>query len=135
MSTTWNQVVRDIQEWARWDWHNGQFTCIDDIPQWAEETADGCEYTIYYHHQNDLWAYNEVREYEEYTYERDDIQTRIQHCVFLAIREACTEAALAVMEDENESVLATDVMERFCCVGGEYMTIPVLDLCYKPRRN
>lgn len=133
--TTWWDVRMSVDAWARYGWQTGEFTCMDDIPQWAEETADGCEFTIYYHHQNDLWGCDEVTKYEDDTYERDDIQTRIQHCVFIAIREACVEAALSVMEDPEESYVATAVMERFCCVGGQYMTIPVLDLVYKPRRS
>jgi hypothetical protein len=134
--TTWNDVERSVAEWAQWGWRNGEFTCMDDIPQWAWETAEGCAYVIYYNHQNDLWRYDNVQQYEEEACpQSNDVQSIIAECVYLAIRDACTEAAVAVMEDENESVVATIVTEQFRCVGGQYMTLPMLDLGYKPKKR
>jgi hypothetical protein len=129
---TWNEVLRNVQEWARYDWRNRHFTDEDDVYQWAHETADGCEYVIYYAHQNELWNYPEVRQYEDGTY-GDDIQRRIGECVYLAVYEACIDAALAVMQDDETSGMGVRTVERYVNIRGEGVTIPTLETYRYPR--
>jgi hypothetical protein len=93
MSTTWYDVQDSVTEWAKSDWLNGDYD-LETVDDWAHETADGCEYVIYYHHQNALWSSSDyVQSFEDMVYGVDDTQQRIQACVYYAISEACLEAA------------------------------------------
>lgn len=104
--TTWHEVRNAIDEWAKNDWLAGYYS-QDNVDEWAHETADGCEYTIYYHHQNALWADSAyVQSFEDMVYGVDDIQSKIQACVYYAIYESCMEAAAEVMESDGASLNA-----------------------------
>jgi len=125
--TTWYEVEQAIQQWAKDDWLSGNYDA-DSIDEWAHETADGCEYTIYYHHANSLWLDSDyVRSFEDMVFGTEDIQERITACVYYAIQETCL---LAAYEMSKESVLATDTTNRMIAVGTSegdvFVSIPVL---------
>lgn len=130
MATTWHDVETAVAEWARYDWLNGYYDS-ESVHEWAHETADGCEYVIYYHHQNDLWREPEVQKYEDDTY-GDDIQNRIMQCVYLAIYEALLDAAADVME--SDSVLGVRQSEQYVRIHGEGMYLPMLETYAIPRK-
>ena len=127
MSTTWYEVEQAVKQWAKDDWDMGNY---DDTnaDEWAHETADGCEYTIYYHHQNSLWADSDyVQSFEDMVYGADTTQQRIQACVYYAIYEACLNAASDVIL--SEGVFTTSVEERYMYSStdaGHVVPIPVL---------
>ena len=134
-STTWYEVEQAIQRWAKDDWLSGYYSDEDDnVERWAHETADGCEYTIYYRHQNDLWADSAyVQSFEDMVYGAESVQDTIQACVYYAIYEKCLEAAYEVME--IDSVLATTTKDkRIRTSTGESVTIPVLATTRVPRK-
>lgn len=135
MSTTWQQVQEDIKEWARIDWLNGNYD-EETVADWAHETADGCQYVIYYRHQDDLWCegtITPVHEAESYINPTGDIQERIQACVYLAIYEALVEAAHEVML--YDGVMGVRPTERYFRIHGEYMSLPVLETYRVPRER
>lgn len=108
MPTTWRQVHAAVQEWARQDWLSGYYSA-DNIYDWADETADGCEYVIYYQHQDDLWCEGTITPVHEIETELSsegilsgDIQQRIQACVYFAIRNALVDAANETMKHDCE---------------------------------
>ena len=136
MSTTWSEVQESINTWALSDWLNGQYEDDEDsIETWAHETADGCEYVIYYRHQDDLWAEGTLTPVHEAEVELDwldgDIQQRIQACVYYAIRQACEAAALSAIEEHHAlAVRQTNIIRR---IAGEYITFPVLETYRTPK--
>jgi len=126
--TNWYEVEQDIQRWAKDDWDLGHYD-PDSADDWAHETADGCEYTIYYHHQIDLWRDSDyVRSFEDMVFGFEEIQERMQACVYYAIHETCLNAASDVIL--SNSVLTTDTTERMISVstsqGDVRVLIPVL---------
>jgi len=128
--TTWYEVEQDIQRWAKDDWLAGYYDA-DSADEWAHETADGCEYTIYYHHQNALWADSPyVQSFEDMVFGVEDIQQRIQACVYYAIQEVCLKAASEVILSDGVPTLARE--ERHIYVDREsasyVVKIPVLTI-------
>ena len=101
MNTTWYEVEEAIQRWAKDDWLAGNYDA-DSVDDWAHETADGCEYTIYYHHQIDLWRDSDyVQSFEDIVFHARGIQERMQACVYYAIHETCLTAAQRIIESED----------------------------------
>lgn len=136
MSTTWHQVQESINTWAVVDWLNGQYTEDEDsLYTWAHETADGCEYVIYYRHQDDLWAEGTLTPVHEAEVNLDwldgDIQERIQACVYYAIYDALIEAGREAIEKNH--VLAVRQVNTTQRIAGEYVTFPVLETYRAPR--
>ena len=128
--TTWYEVEQAIQQWAKDDWLSGNYDA-DSIDEWAHETADGCEYTIYYHHQNALWAESPyVQSFEDMVFGVEDTQQRIQACVYYAINETCLNAASEVILSDGVPTLARE--ERHIYVDREsasyVVKIPVLTI-------
>lgn len=104
MSTTWYEVEQSIQDWVKDAWQSGDLT-PDTVDDWAVETAESCEYVVYYDHQNDLWANSsEVRHMEDDLFISTDmgIQDRIRTCVFEAILSELARAAYQLIEEEGE---------------------------------
>lgn len=138
MSTTWHEVETAIQEWARCDWLSG---CYDSesVYEWAHETTDGCEYVIYYHHQDSLWTEGTLTPVHEAEVNIDwlssdaDIQQRIQACVYSAIYEALVDAANNVME--SDSALGVRQSEQYVRIHGEGMFLPMLETYRVPRER
>jgi hypothetical protein len=129
MSTTWYDVEEAIYRWAKDDWLAGYYDA-NSADEWAHDTADGCEYTIYYHHQNALWADSAyVQSFEDMVYGiDDDIQQRIQACVYYAIYEACLNATSEVIL--SDGVFTTTDDSRLIHAGGQTFDIPVLGYEY-----
>lgn len=124
--TTWHEVEKNIQEWAVQDFLDGQYD-EDNADEWAHETADGCEYTIYYHHQNALWADSAyVQSFEDMVYGVDDIQQKIQACVYYAIYETALAAATEAIEDHGVPHTITR-NKGFRSSTGDWIVAPVLD--------
>jgi hypothetical protein len=132
MSTTWYDVEQSVRAWAKDDWLAGYYDA-DDADEWAQDTADGCEYTIYYHHQNALWADSDyVQSFEDQVFGVESTQERIQACVFYAINEACLESATEVAEEYGVPTLGRT--EKYIYVdtkNASYVfSIPVLTIRY-----
>jgi hypothetical protein len=129
MSTTWYDVEESIRRWATDDWAAGYYDA-DNVDEWAHDTADGCEYTIYYHHQNALWADSAyVQSFEDMVYGiDDDIQQRIQACVYYAIYEECLNAARHQIE--SHGIFTVYNKTRPISVAGERIDVPVLAYDY-----
>jgi hypothetical protein len=129
MSTTWYDVEQAIYRWAKDEWLAGYYT-NDSADEWAHYTADGCEYTIYYHHQIDLWRDSDyVRSFEDMAFGIEDIQDRMQACVYYAIYEACLNAASDVIMSEGTFTYWQE--NRVINAGGERIIIPVLAYEYR----
>jgi hypothetical protein len=127
--TTWYEVEQAIQRWAKDEWLAGYYT-DGSADEWAHYTADGCEYTIYYHHQIDLWRDSDyVRSFEDMAFGIEDIQDRMQACVYYAIYEACLNAASEVIMSEGTFTYWQE--NRVINAGGERITIPVLAYEYR----
>lgn len=104
MSTTWYEVEQSIQDWVKDAWQSGDLT-PDTVDDWAAETAESCEYVVYYDHQNDLWANSsEVRNMEDHFAVNPEtgIQDRIRICVYEAILSELARAAYQLIEEEGE---------------------------------
>ena len=124
--TTWYEVEETVQEWAVQDFLAGQYD-EENVDQWAHETADGCEYTIYYHHQNALWADSAyVQSFEDMAYGVDDIQDKIQACVYYAIYETALAAGQSAVENIGVPHTVTRT-KGFTASTGDWVVIPVLD--------
>ena len=135
MSTTWKQVHDDIRHWARIDWLNGNYD-EETVADWASETADGCQYVIYYRHQDDLWCEGTITPVHEAEADIDpkgDIQDRIQACVFWAIYTALVDAAHEAML--YDGVMGVRRTERTFHIHGESMSLPVLETYRVPRER
>ena len=129
MSTTWYEVEQAIQQWAQDDWRSGNYDA-DTADDWAHETADGCEYTIYYHHQIDLWRDSDyVRSFEDMVFGFEEIQERMQACVYYAIHETCLNAASDVILSEGTFTYWQE--NRVINAGGQRLIIPVLEYGYR----
>lgn len=136
MGTTWHEVKESIHEWALTDWLNGQYD-EDTLDEWANETADGCQYVIYYRHQDDLWTEGTVTPVHEAEVNIDwldgDIQERIQSCVYYAIYEELLTAGNEAMEDNH--CLAIRQTDTTRLIAGEYVTFPILETYRAPRKR
>lgn len=127
MSTTWYHVQQDIEAWAYQDFMDGHLT-YDNLHEWARETADGCEYTIYYHHQIALWADSDyVRSFEDIIEPTNDIQQAMGLCTYIAIEEECVRVGEQTIEDCSVPHVITRY-HTFRSSTGEYVTIPILDI-------
>ena len=134
MSTTWSEVQESINTWALSDWLNGQYDeyTLDD---WAQQTADGCEYVIYYRHQDDLWTEGTITPVHEVEAELEwldgDIQTRIQACVFWAIYNALVDAGQEAIA--NNHTLAVRRTETTRNIRDVWVTFPTLETYRAPK--
>ena len=134
MSTTWREVKQDIETWAVTDWLSGQYDEYT-LEDWAQQTADGCQYVIYYRHQDDLWTEGTITPVHEAEAELDwldgDIQTRIQACVFWAIYNALVQAGQEAIEENH--ALAVRQVNTTRRIAGEYITFPTLETYRAPK--
>lgn len=127
--TTWYEVEQAIQRWAKDDWDMGHYDA-DSADDWAHETADGCEYTIYYHHANSLWMDSDyVRSWEDMIYGVDDIQQAITACVFYAIQETCLLAAYEMCKEGVPTLAQEDRLIYVDRESASYVVkVPVLTI-------
>lgn len=130
--TTWREVTESCDRWIEGDTASGDLTW-DTLDEWAEQTADGCEYTIYYSHQDALWCEGTVTPVHDAEAELSaegvlsgDIQDRIGQCVFWAIREYLTTAGERYLR--SQSRYETQVGEQWfwSSVHDAMFSIPVL---------
>ena len=134
-TTTWWEAKQNINEWIKHDWLNGDMgATVNDIFVYACETAEGCEYVIYYYHQRDLWAESyEVRAYQDDAIEAGctDVESIQEFCVYHAIKDHITEAAPEIIK--QNAVLSTITEDRTIYVNGVSVRIPVLAIEHTPK--
>lgn len=134
-TTTWWEATRNIDEWIKHDWLNGDIRPNEDgIYEYACETADGCSYVTYYYHQRELWADSEhIRDYQQDAIDVgcDDVESIQQFCVYQAVADYIRETAPEIIEDN--SVLSTITEDKTIYVNGVSVRIPVLAIEHTPK--
>ena len=130
--TTWREVTEACDRWIESDAQHGNLTW-DNFDEWAHETADGCEYAIYYRHHDALWCEGAVTPVHEVEAELSaqgilsgDIQDRIQQCVFSAIRDYLFYASEKYLRDHSRYETYVGEKEVWFSVEGAYFSIPVM---------
>ena len=74
----------------------------DGIYEYAHEYADNSPYVIYYGWQRELWADSaDIRDYEDDAIDAacEGVAAIQQYCVYMAVRDAITEALYELMEE------------------------------------
>lgn len=91
MSNKWDSVQATLDSWVEAAFESGDLPG-DDVERWVHETADGCEFVIWWSEVMDIWNSSpEVQDFEwsaaELFTPQQSILERMTLVVYLAIED------------------------------------------------